>query len=82
MTIDQVVPLTNGLSVTACAQALAIERARVTRVTDRAVEMSFRLAGTDFAPRFTLPRRRLASASYDEFAAVVRRVATKAVGCH
>lgn len=81
MTIDQLVPFTNGLSVTACAQTLAVDRARVTRVTDRTIDMSFRIAGTDFAPRFTLPRRRLASASFEELAAMVRRVASHAVGC-
>ena len=68
--------------MTACAQTLAVDRARVTvRVTDRTIDMSFRIAGTDFAPRFTLPRRRLASASFEELAAMVRRVASRAVGC-
>ena len=81
MTIDQLVPLTNGLSVTACAQTLAVDRARVTRVTDRGVDMSFRIAGTDFAPRFTLPRRRLASTSLDDLVGMIRRVAAHAVGC-
>ena len=81
MTIDQLVPFTNGLSVRACAQTLAIDRARVTRITERAVDMSFRIAGTDFAPRFTLPKRRIASASFDELAATVRRVAARALGC-
>jgi hypothetical protein len=81
MTIDQLVPLTNGLSVSACTQTLAVDRARVTRLTDGAVDMSFRIAGTDFAPRFTLPPKRLASASFDELVAIVRRVAAHAVGC-
>jgi hypothetical protein len=82
MTIDQLVPLTNGLSVSACAQTLAIDRARVTRVTDRAVDMSFRIAGTEFAPRFTLPRRRLASTTFEELVGMIRRVASSAIGCH
>ena len=81
MTIEQLVPLTNGLSITACAQTLAVDRARVTRITDRAVDMSFRIAGTDYAPRFTLPRRRLASTSFDELVAMIRRVASSAVAC-
>jgi len=81
MTIEQLVPLTNGLSVNACAQAMAVDRARITGISDGAIEMSFRIAGTDFAPRFRLPRRRLASASIDEFAAIIRRVAANAVGC-
>jgi hypothetical protein len=81
MTIDQLIPLTNGLSVNACAQTLAVERARVTRVTDRAIDLSFRIAGTDFAPRFTLPRRRLASTTFEDLIVMVRRVAANAVGC-
>ena len=81
MTIDQVIPLTNGLSVNACAQTLAVERTRVTRVTDRAIDLSFRIAGTDFAPRFTVPRRRLASATFEDLMAIVRHVAANAVGC-
>ena len=82
MTVDQLVPFTNGLSVTACAQTLAVDRARVVSGSRTAtIDMSFRIAGTDFAPRFTLPRRRLASASFEELAAMVRRVASRAVGC-
>jgi hypothetical protein len=82
MTIDQLVPLTNGLSVTACAQTLSIDRARVSGIGERAIEMSFRIAGTDYAPRFRLTRQRLATASIDELAAIIRRVASSAVGCH
>ena len=82
MTIDQLVPLTNGLSVSACAQTLAVDRARVTRLSDGTVDMSFRIAGTDFAPRFTLPPRRLASTSFDELVGIIRRVAASAISCH
>jgi hypothetical protein len=81
MTIDQLVLMTNGLSISACAQTLAVDRARVTRVTDRAVDMSFRLAGTEFAPRFTLQRRRLASTTFEELVGMIRRVASSAIGC-
>jgi len=81
MTLDQLVPLTNGLSVHACAQTLAIDRARVIDLSDIGVGMSFRIAGTEIAPRFTLPRRRLASVSIEELAAIVRRVAARAAGC-
>jgi hypothetical protein len=81
MTIDQLVPLTNGLSVSACAQTLALDRTRVTPVSDRAVDVSFRVVGTDFAPRFRLTRQWLSVSSIDELAEVVRRVASRAVGC-
>jgi hypothetical protein len=81
MTIDQLVPLTNGLSVRTCSETRAVDRARVSDISDRWVEMSFRIAGTDFAPRFSLSRRRLASSSFEDVAAIVRRVASNAVGC-
>ena len=73
MTIDQLVPLTDGLSVTACAQTLALDRTRVTRVSDRAVDMSFRVAGTDYAPRLRLTRQWLATSSLEELVTIIRR---------
>jgi hypothetical protein len=81
MTIDQLVPLTNGLSVSACNQMLALDRTRVTPVSDRSIEIAFRIAGTDLAPRFSLSNRLLASSSFDDFLRIVRRVAARAVGC-
>jgi hypothetical protein len=79
MTIDQLVPLTNGLSATAGTQPLMLERARVTRFKDGSVDISFRIAGTDIAPRFSLPPRRLASSSLEEVIAILRRVVSSAV---
>jgi hypothetical protein len=81
MTIDQLIPLTNGLSVSVCNQTLALDRARVTPVSEGSIEMAFRIAGTDFAPRFSLSYRLLASSSFDDFLRIVRRVAARAVGC-
>lgn len=78
MTIEQLVPLTNGLSVSACRQTLALDRARVTRVSDRFVDLSFRIAGTDVAPRVRLARQWLASSSIDDLARAFRRVAARA----
>jgi hypothetical protein len=81
MTIDQLIPLTDGLSVTACAQTLALDRTRVTRVSDRAIDLSFRIAGTDYAPRVRLTRQWLATSSFEELVAIVRRVAKSVVRC-
>ena len=82
MTIDQLVPLTNGLSLTACNQTVVLDRTRITRFPDRSIEMAFRIAGTDLAPRLRLSGLRLASSSLDDIISVVRRVAANALGCH
>jgi hypothetical protein len=81
MTIDQLVPLTNGLSLRACNQTLVLDRTRITRFPDRSVEMAFRIAGTDLAPRLRLSALRLASSSLDDLVGIVRRVASNALGC-
>jgi hypothetical protein len=81
MTIDQLIPLTDGLSVTACAQTLALDRTRVTRVSDRAIDLSFRIAGTDYAPRVRLTRQWVATSSLEELVGMVRRVARSVVRC-
>jgi hypothetical protein len=82
MTIEQLVPLTNGLSLTACNQTLVLDGTRVTRFPDRSIEMAFRIAGTDLAPRLRLSGLRLASSSLEEIVTIVRRVASSALGCH
>ena len=81
MTIDQLIPLTDGLSVTACAQTLALDRTRVTWVSDRAIDLSFRIAGTDYAPRVRLTRQWVATSSLEELVGIVRRVARSVVRC-
>jgi hypothetical protein len=80
MTIDQLVPVTNGLSANSGAQSFTLERARVRRRTANIVDISFRIAGTDLAPRLSLPSRRLASSSLDEVIAILRRVVSRVVG--
>lgn len=81
MTIEQLVPITNGLSLTACNQTHVLDRTRITRLPDRGIEMAFRIAGTDLAPRFRLSDLRLATSSLDEIVAIVRHVAANALGC-
>ena len=81
MTIDQLVPVTNGLSLTACNQTVVLDRTRITRFPDRSVELAFRIAGTDLAPRLRLSALRIASSSLDDLVGIVRRVASRAIGC-
>jgi hypothetical protein len=79
MSIDELVPLTNGLSISACGQTLVCDRARITPVADDAIDMSFWIAGTDYAPRLRLTRARLATQTPDKIARIVGRVARRAV---
>jgi hypothetical protein len=81
MTVEQLAPLTNGLSLTACHQTVVLDRTRITRLPDRSIDMAFRIAGTDLAPRFRLSAMRLASSSLDDIVTIVRRVAASALGC-
>jgi hypothetical protein len=75
MNIDELVPLTNGLSVTTGTHTLVCDRARINPVKEDAVDMSFWIAGTDFAPRLRLTRERIARGTADELARIVRAVA-------
>jgi hypothetical protein len=81
MTIEDLVPLTNGLTVTACGKTLVCDRARITPVRDDAIDMKFLMAGTDFVPRLRLLRERVLGATPDELTKIVRRVVKSALGC-
>jgi len=81
MTIEQLAPLTNGLSLFACNQTVMLDRARITRLPDRSVEMAFRIAGTDLAPRLRLSAIRLATSSLEDMTTAIRHVAARALGC-
>jgi hypothetical protein len=81
MTIEELVPLTNGLTVTACGNTLVCDRARITPLRNDAIEMKFLMAGTDFVPRLRLLRERVTRATPDEVTQIVRRVVKRAVGC-
>ena len=82
MTIDDLVPLTNGLTVTACGTTLVCDRARITPIKNDVIEMKFLMAGTDFVPRLRLLRERVLSATPDEVTTIIRRVVKRAVPCH
>jgi hypothetical protein len=81
MTIEELVPLTNGLTVTACGSTLVCDRARITAITDDAIDMVFLMAGTDCVPRLRLLRERVHRATPDEVTTIVRRVVKKAISC-
>ena len=82
MTIEDLVPLTNGLTVTACGHTLVCDRTRITAVRNDAIDMTFLMAGTDFVPRLRLLRERVLSATRDEVTKIVERVVQSAIGCH
>ena len=82
MTIDDLVPLTNGLTVTACGSTLVCDRARITPIRNDVIEMKFLMAGTDFVPRLRLLRERVLNATPDEVATIIQRVVKRAVPCH
>jgi hypothetical protein len=80
MNIEELVPLTNGLSVTACGHTLVCDRTRIVPVKNDAFDLKFLIAGTDHVPRLRLSRARVQKASADEVAKVVRRV-VRAIAC-
>jgi hypothetical protein len=81
MTIEDLVPLTNGLTVTACGLTLVCDRARITPVRSDAIDVKFLMAGTDFVPRLRLLRERVLKATPDEVTTIVRRVVKRAIAC-
>lgn len=81
MTIEDLVPLTNGLTVTACGNTLVCDRARITPIRNDAIDMKFLMAGTDCVPRLRLLRERVLRATPDEVTKIVQRVAKSAIVC-
>ena len=80
MKIEELVPLTNGLSVTACGQTLVCDRTRIVPVRNDTFDLKFLIAGTDQVPRLRLSRERVLKASADEVRGIVRRV-VRALAC-
>ena len=81
MTINDLVPLTNGLTVTACGKTLVCDNARITPIRNDAIDMKFLMAGTDFVPRLRLLRERVLSATPEDVTRIVQRVVKSAIGC-
>ena len=82
MTIDELAPLTNGLSVAAGPETLVCERAMITSATADAVDLAFWIAGTDHRPRVRFTQNRLAQWSPRDAARIVSRVVVNAVTGH
>lgn len=81
MKIEDLVPLTNGLSVTACGQTLVCDRARIRAIRNDALDMKFLIAGTDLVPRLRITRERVLKATADDLARIVGRVVRGVLGC-
>lgn len=81
MTIEDLVPLTNGLTVTACGNTLICDRARLTPIRNDAVDLKFLMAGTDFVPRLRLLRKRVLEATPGEVTRIIQRVVKSALAC-
>ena len=81
MTIEDLVLLTNGLTVTACGHTLVCDRARITPITNESIDVKFLMVGTDVVPRLRLLRKRLLEGTPDELARILRRVVKNAIAC-
>jgi hypothetical protein len=79
MSIEELVPLTNGLSVPCGNHTLVCDRARITSLRD-AIDMKFLIAGTDYMPRMRMHRDLVARSSSADVARMVRHVAQQAMG--
>ena len=80
MNIEDLVPLTNGLSVPCGVHTLVCDRARLTAVKGNGVDMKFLIAGTDYVPRVRLTREQIERATSADVARIVRHVAQRALG--
>jgi hypothetical protein len=80
MKIEELLLLTDGLSVPAATGVMMCDRARIAAVRDHAIDLTFLIAGTDFVPRLRLTRDRIAKATKEEIAGIIQRVARRAVG--
>jgi hypothetical protein len=79
MKIEELLLLTDGLSVPAGTGVMMCDRARIAPVRDQAIDLAFLIAGTDFVPRLRLTRDRIARATKEEIAGIIQRVARRAV---
>jgi hypothetical protein len=79
MTVQQLEHLADGLSFTAGGETLAVDRTRV-RSARGGHDVSFVIAGTGLAPRMSLSLDQLATSTWEEMSALLRRVATRAAG--
>jgi hypothetical protein len=81
MTIEELAPLTNGLSVVSGTETLVCERAMVTP-SNGDVDMAFWIAGTDYRPRLRLTRDRVSRWAPRDAARILSHVVVNAVTGH
>lgn len=80
MTIEELVPLTNGLSVSTNGCTLVCDRARVLPVKGDGVDLKFWVVGTDIVPRLRLTSERIAKVTAEDLIRLVRHVVRRAAG--
>ena len=78
MTIQQLEHLADGLSVSACGRTLVLDRTRVL-AAPAGHDVSFLIAGTELVPRIHLLPDQLATSTWEEMSALLRRVAARVV---
>ena len=81
MSIGELVPLTNGLSVPCGRQMLVCDRSRISEVGKDAIDLAFLITGTNHVARVRLPRQRIERATSEEIARILRRLTQRVVGC-
>ena len=79
MNIEELTPLTNGLSVINGGQTLVCERAMLTSPGEEALDLAFWIAGTDHRPRLRLARQRVLAWSPHDAARILSKVVVNAV---
>ena len=79
MNIEELAPLTEGLTVPCGPSTFVCDRAQVTPRGD-AVEMKFLIAGTDHMPRVRVRRDLVERWTREDAARAVRHVAQQAMG--
>lgn len=80
MKIEELVALTDGLSVPCGGSTLVCDRTRIVPLADDAVDVKFVIAGTDCVPKIRLRREQIARATSEDVARIVRHVARNAIG--
>lgn len=80
MNIEELVLLTNGLSVPCDGYTLVCDRARIIPRSDDSVDVKFLIAGTDYVPSIRLRRAEIAQATPADVARLLRHVARNAAG--
>jgi hypothetical protein len=82
MNVEELTPLTNGLSVMNGVEILVCERAMVTSPTEGVVDLAFWIAGTDYRPRLRMARQRVQQWSPGDATRILSKAVVNAVTGH